>query len=140
VQLSFQFVKTFQNILKTAYLLFVLFVLLLAGAVGFLFAGIYWLVLAFVTKSGFFKIKFNNVFEYKTIDFLQSIRDWHAQSHSANMYYDAGLPGIEGKADSDLKESLIAQFIEKADHNATVNDQKLSYIFNCKMFLILAFC
>lgn len=114
----------------------VLFVLLLLGAVGFLFAGIWWLVLAFATRNGFFKIKFDNVFEYKTIDFLQNIHDWHAQEHAANMYYDAGVQGIEEKANDDLKENLIAQYIEKADHNATVNDQKLSYIFNCKMFLI----
>lgn len=118
------------------WLVIVLFVLFLLAAVGFLFAGIYWLVLAFVTKAGFFKFKFTNVFEYKTIDFLVKIRDWYTQEHVANMYYDAGTPGIEEKATNDLKENLIAQYIEKADHNATVNDQKLSYIFNCKMFLI----
>lgn len=118
------------------WMIIALFVLLLLGAVGFLFAGIYWLVLAFVSKDGFFKIIFDSVFEYKTIDFLLNIRDWHAQSHAANMYYDAAVPEIEKKADKDLRESLIAQFIEKADHNATVNDQKLSYVFNCKMFLI----
>lgn len=114
----------------------VVFVLLLLGAVGFLCAGIWWLVLAFATRDGFFKIKFDNVFEYKTIDFLQNIHDWHAQEHAANMYYDTGVQGIEERANDDLKENLIIQYIEKADHNATVNDLKLSYIFNCKMFLI----
>ena len=105
-----------------------LFIIGMLAATYFLICSIFYLSHAFINMKG--------NFEYTGIPYAKSLFDWHKQLDVYNQQNFASHPNVDQMADEQFKEYLIKNFVDHIDHNTYVNDQKHSYIFNSKHFLI----